>query len=284
MLVKGDKLIVTKDVASFLKEGEIVEVICVDGDVISFKFGNGMHKGVMNTAECEEHFEKYEEPTKIIARASQERIDYLIDNSEIKVDTIFDKCTIVSCKLPSGFVIVESSPCAAPEIYDEKIGIEICMKKIEEKLWELESYRIKEEVYAYEEEYCDCDDCDMDCESCDCCEDCEELDECLDTDLDCDDCENQECLFNSMSDNTIDKRVTDFLTLLYNGEKTQEAIEKSELNELSTYEVLREMSKVHSSEETLAKIFGNLNKNLAESLLSIKEMEDELLAKIMKSR
>ena len=60
MLAKGNKLIVTVDVASFLKKGDVVEIVDVEGDIISFAFGEDfMHKGMMNFAECEAHFTKY---------------------------------------------------------------------------------------------------------------------------------------------------------------------------------------------------------------------------------
>lgn len=208
MLVnKGDKLIVTKDVASFLKQGDVVEVIEVDGDMISFSFGDGMHKGLMNTAECEAHFTKYVEPEIEAPSVSEETIDWMLEHSSFTFTTVYDKCTIVTCKLPNGFVITESSACVSPENYDEDLGIEICLQRIKDKVWELEAYRLQSELY--EEDCDDCDDCDMDCENCNCCEDCEELDECLDTDLDCDDCDDYDCPYN-----TNDKLNNEALALL----------------------------------------------------------------------
>lgn len=194
MLVnKGDKLIVTKDVASFLRKGDIVEVVGVEGDIIAFAFGEGfMHKGVMNNAECESHFTKYVEPKKVAPTVSEERIECILENSEYEVATLHDKCTILSCKLPNGFVIAESSACVSPENYDEQIGVEICLEKIKNRLWELEGYMLQSNLYEEETE-CPygCDDCD----ECPCEEDCfgeDEEDECLDTDLDCDDCEHRD--------------------------------------------------------------------------------------------
>lgn len=192
MLVKGDKLVVTKDVASFLKKGEIVEVVEVNGDMISFSFGDGMHRGLMNFTEYEEHFEKYVEPKKA-PTLTDEYIDEIIDNSDISVSTVFDKCTVVVCKLPNGFVITESSACVSPENYDKEIGIEICMNRIRDKIWELEGYKLQCELYE-----CDCEDCDCpyDCDECPYDEDEDEEDECLDTDSDCDDCDDLDCPYH----------------------------------------------------------------------------------------
>ena len=71
---------------------------------------------------------------------TQEQIKKILEQSEITVKTVYDKVTVVSCKLPNGFVITESSGAVDPANYDEKIGTEICMERITNKLWELEGY------------------------------------------------------------------------------------------------------------------------------------------------
>lgn len=171
MLNNGDKLIVTKKVAPFLNEGDIVEVTNVTEDgIISFAFGNGnMHMGVMNMAEFEAHFKKMEEKEEAPA-ITEEYINEIMENSEFDVETMFHKCTVVSCHLPNGFVITESSACVSPENYNEELGIEICMKKIKDKIWELEAYRLQQ--WLWEEEtweeankgWCPC--CCGDCDEC----------------------------------------------------------------------------------------------------------------------
>lgn len=190
MLTSGDKLVVTKKVASFLDEGDIVKVIDVNEDgIISFAFGeNFIYKGMMNTTECEAHFkkvEKQEAPT-----ITQEHIDKIINNSEFEMCTAFDKCTVVTCKLPNGFVIVEYSACVSPENYDENMGIENCLNKIENKIWELEGYRLQDELYRVSAEYI----CDCDCEDCDECayDEGEGCDEC------CDECDEYGCPYHSL--------------------------------------------------------------------------------------
>ena len=49
--------------------------------------------------------------------------------------------------MPNGFVIVASSSCVDPSNYDPEIGIKICKKEIENKLWELEGYALAERLY-----------------------------------------------------------------------------------------------------------------------------------------
>ena len=75
-------------------------------------------------------------------------IDDLIARSEITVKTLFGKTTVVAMKLPNGFVLVESSSCVDPLNYDEAIGVQICKQRLENKLWELEGYRLQERLYV----------------------------------------------------------------------------------------------------------------------------------------
>lgn len=193
MLNNGDKLVVTKTVAPFLKEGDVVKVTNVTDDgIISFAFGdNFMHMGVMNNAEFEAHFKKMEEVVET-PTITDEYIEEIMENSEFDVHTVFGKCTVVTCRLPNGFVISDYAACVDPENYDENMGVEICRKRIKNKIWELEAYRLQQWLWEEEEEdgYCPC-----------CCGDCEECeyddDECLGTDLDCDDCDDHACPYNN---------------------------------------------------------------------------------------
>ena len=77
---------------------------------------------------------------------TKEQIQALWNASEVDVETKFNKTTIVTVKLPNGFILVESSSCVNPTNYDEKIGYEICVNRIENKLWELEGYRLQTEL------------------------------------------------------------------------------------------------------------------------------------------
>lgn len=77
---------------------------------------------------------------------TQQDIDDIINKTEIITMTMFGKTTIVVAKLPNGFVLVESSSCVSPESYDEVVGIEICMEKIENKIWEMEGYKLQSKL------------------------------------------------------------------------------------------------------------------------------------------
>lgn len=67
---------------------------------------------------------------------TQELVDKFI--KEVHVSTVEGEAiTIVRVKLINGFKMVEASACVDPANYDEKIGAEICMEKIKDKLWGL---------------------------------------------------------------------------------------------------------------------------------------------------
>lgn len=166
MLTNGDKLVATKSLMGFIREGDIVKVVNVgENGMISFAFGeNFIHMGLMSLKECEEHFKKYEEPKVEVPTITQEYVDDILSSSKINIETVFDKCTIVSCQLPNGFVIVESAACVDPKNYDEDMGVDICLDKITDKIWELEGYRLQHELY----ERMGSDECPYYCEECPC--------------------------------------------------------------------------------------------------------------------
>lgn len=173
MLVnKGDKIKLVREMGMFNNIGEVCDVADIVNGLIYFRFGNGMHLGIMSPDEADRYFEKYEEPK--INTVTKEMIDSIMEDVELEVITTFDKCTVVSAKLPNGFVITESSACVDPRNYDEEMGFEICMNKIVNKVWELEGYRLQCKLYEGDC-YCDCDcDCEeecheeeyLDCETC----------------------------------------------------------------------------------------------------------------------
>lgn len=183
----GDKFVAVKR-AWFLDEGTIVDVTNVDEhNLVSFVFGeNGTSNGYMDIDTFNNHFEKIEEAfEEETLEITEEYISEIMENSEFEVFTSFDKCTIVSCRLPNGFVITESSSCVNAEDYNEEVATNICLDKIADKVWELEAYRLQQHIWE-SENVCCCEDC----EGCSCEE---EFDECLDTDLDCDDCKDADC-------------------------------------------------------------------------------------------
>ena len=75
---------------------------------------------------------------------SQKMVDDFIASTE--VITMGEKCTVVRVVLRNGFEIVESSACVSAENYDEKLGAEICMGKIKDKVWMLLGFLLQTAV------------------------------------------------------------------------------------------------------------------------------------------
>lgn len=115
-------------------------------------------------------------------------IDEIMDKSEFVTCKVFDKCTVVACKLPNGFVIVESSSCVDPDDYDEDIGIENCLSRIETKICELEAYGLHEKLRDFSGKCPNvpCNECpntNCSCSKCGCDENCDDCNiECPDVD------------------------------------------------------------------------------------------------------
>jgi hypothetical protein len=66
---------------------------------------------------------------------TQKNVDQFI--KEVKISTIGDKTTLVRVTLVNGFELVEASACVDAANYDEKMGGEICLDKIKDKIWML---------------------------------------------------------------------------------------------------------------------------------------------------
>jgi hypothetical protein len=86
-----------------------------------------------------------------MGKVTVEEINDLLAASEIEVRTVFDKVTVVTCKLSNGFVLTESCGAVSAENYDVEIGKAICLERIENKLWELEGYALAKDIHAIRE-------------------------------------------------------------------------------------------------------------------------------------
>ena len=80
-------------------------------------------------------------------KITKEYVESILAASTIK-DLKWDgKTTVVSATLPNGFTILEHSSCVSPENYDHEIGKNIALKRIADKIWELEGYLLQEKLH-----------------------------------------------------------------------------------------------------------------------------------------
>lgn len=142
--------------------GEICTVtdINAERELISYSYDDSNADGMMSISLLDHYFEEVEEPENEELITFDEYIDEIMSGSEIESYTIYGKCMVVHCKLPNGYVLVESYDWVIPEEYDEEIAYDICMDKIEDKVRELEMYNIQKEMYV-ESMQCPCNGCEQ---------------------------------------------------------------------------------------------------------------------------
>lgn len=71
---------------------------------------------------------------------TEEQVEAMLKSATIHDMQLGNKTTLVWATLKNGFVIVESSSCVDPKNYDHELGRQICMKRIADKIWEMEGY------------------------------------------------------------------------------------------------------------------------------------------------
>lgn len=76
-----------------------------------------------------------------------EDIKKIMDESTIVDWKLGDKTTAVMLTTKEGFVITETSSCVSAENYNHEIGKELCLNKIEDKLWAYEGYLLQKKMY-----------------------------------------------------------------------------------------------------------------------------------------
>jgi hypothetical protein len=75
-------------------------------------------------------------------RITKEHIEGLLAASTWHDTKMGDKTTVVCLRLPNGFEVIESSGCVDPANYDHAMGVTICRRRITDKVWLLEGYRL----------------------------------------------------------------------------------------------------------------------------------------------
>lgn len=184
----GDVMVMKKKIGYLSEVGDIFTVAGVSRGVVCLRGEDARVELTLdvNTASTYftkieedeiEEFEDYEEFDECDEhgclsgiRVTPDEVNWLIEHSDIIVKTLFDNCTMVALRLPSGFVIVETSACVDPDNYDVEVGKAICMKKIRDRIWELEGYTLCKDLWEmdmYEEDINDDDDEYDECEYCD---------------------------------------------------------------------------------------------------------------------
>lgn len=79
----------------------------------------------------------------------------LIDEAIIKEDYyVFPGTTVTVCclTLKNGFNTIGESAAASPENFDEEVGRKVSKERAREKIWALEGYRLKQQLFESKSE------------------------------------------------------------------------------------------------------------------------------------
>lgn len=80
-------------------------------------------------------------------RITKDHIDGLLQHALWSDVRLGVKTTVVCLTLPNGFEIIESSGCVDPANYDHKLGVEICRRRIVDKVWLMEGYKLACQIH-----------------------------------------------------------------------------------------------------------------------------------------
>lgn len=157
MVKVNDKVVLVNKMGMFDNLGDVYTVVYVNDDYVLCTIETSPHTIGVSHDKFYEYFTPYEEPIE----CGDYFIDEILNECDIVKATAFDKCMIVSCKLPSGQVIVEHYDCCCPKSYDEKVAYEICLNNIISKIYEFETYAdARIDMMLDDENDDDCDESD----------------------------------------------------------------------------------------------------------------------------
>lgn len=145
MLKKYDNMRLVFPINYNAKVGEIFKIVDIGEYSIALISEETGERIIISNIGINKYFEKVEEAdNKPLKGILYENIDKLMAEANIEVITFFDKTTVVVAQFPNGFVITESSSCVDPKDYSRKTGEEICLRRIKDRLYEMEAYHIQE--------------------------------------------------------------------------------------------------------------------------------------------
>ena len=80
---------------------------------------------------------------------TQEEVNKNMQDVLVRTVEEFGKpTTYVTVRMENGFTLRESTTCVYPSNYDENIGKEVCLKRIEDKIWFLLGYTLQSKLVS----------------------------------------------------------------------------------------------------------------------------------------
>ena len=121
------------DAAVFILDNSLYNIICVPYSIAVTAF---------EKVEKKEHNSEYFTDNTFFNAA--------LSKADVVVQTIFHKTTVVAVRFANGFVMVESSSCVTEQNYNKDLGVELCIKKIEQKYMEHIAFEVCDDVYGWD--------------------------------------------------------------------------------------------------------------------------------------
>lgn len=82
-----------------------------------------------------------------LKRVTPEYINEVVITSPREVASMMGKETHVSIELPNGFTVSGRAAVVDKSKFDLSVGEPIALKRIEESVWQLEGYRLQQELF-----------------------------------------------------------------------------------------------------------------------------------------
>lgn len=86
---------------------------------------------------------------------TKEHVENIISNTQVQFSAMPEhrpNMTVMYYELPNGFNGIVYSACVDPKNFNMEYGAENCFKKLENRIWELEGYALKNELYKEKKE------------------------------------------------------------------------------------------------------------------------------------
>lgn len=80
-------------------------------------------------------------------KVTVEDIDATFQASTFEDVKLGAKSTVVCCTMPNGFEIIESSSCVDPANYDHQKGVDICHRRIKDRMWLLLGFLMQHQLW-----------------------------------------------------------------------------------------------------------------------------------------
>lgn len=81
-------------------------------------------------------------------KITQEMVNKVLEEAEIKDEKWWNNLTVVSVKLKNGWTITRSSACVDPTNYNHELGKRICMEAIEKEIWKLLGWSLNDDMHG----------------------------------------------------------------------------------------------------------------------------------------